>query len=947
MQNLFFTCLLVIFTALSSTQSLAQIVETEPPFPRSDDSVTIFFDATQGNGGLIGEDQVYMHTGVITNLSGPGEWRYVVGNWGTDDSRVKMTKVGEDLHKLSYHIRSFYGVPPSEEILELAFVFRNVDGSREGKTASGGDIFIPVYDQFDGLVAIFNSTPPGGGILNPGSVYQVEVLVSDMAEIELRLNDSLIATSSETILQTEVEFNESGDFTLEFTAWNETDTVTGVQNLTVLPTAPVQAKFPDTLVHGINHVDDSTVVFGLYAPGKEHVFLIGDFNDWSVDSEYMLAIDSLEDVWWVELTGLEPETEYAFQYLVDGRIRVADPYCEKVLDPHHDQFIPESTYPDLKPYPHGKTEGIVGVFKPRRDEYDWQVTDFERPAVEDLVVYELLVRDFSEERNYQVVIDSLDYLKRLGVNAIELLPVNEFEGNISWGYNPSFHMALDKFYGRPEDLKSLIDEAHARGMAVIVDIVLNHAFSQSPLCQLYWDDQNFRPSPDNPWLNVTARHPFNVGYDFNHESEATQYWADRIMTYWIEEYNIDGYRFDLSKGFTQNFTTDVGEWSEYDASRIALLKRMSDVIREVDEDFYIILEHFAVDEEERELSDEGMIMWGNMHHNYKQSAMSFSGSNFRRVSWKERGFNEPHLIGYMESHDEERLIYENLEFGNSGSGGYDIRELPTALRRMELVSTFFYPVPGPKMLWQFGEFGYDYSIFHCPDGTVSEDCKLDIKPTAWEYLEMPERQRLLQITSALIHLRQEHDVFRTDDFEMDVGARFWKRIRLFGDDMNVNIVGNFDVENRVINPQFPHEGMWYEFFTGDSVLVEDVNATFMMDPGEYRLYTTERLTPPEITTSIGFNPSFNDIELNLYPNPGTGKDLLLEFELEKSSPVHIRLQDINGRILNTADLGQLSAGKNSIQAAQYFRNELSASGMYFITLMSESGMAVRKFQLQR
>ncbi|TVR87971.1 MAG: T9SS C-terminal target domain-containing protein, partial [Saprospirales bacterium] len=103
----------------------------------------------------------------------------------------------------------------------------------------------------------------------------------------------------------------------------------------------------------------------------------------------------------------------------------------------------------------------------------------------------------------------------------------------------------------------------------------------------------------------------------------------------------------------------------------------------------------------------------------------------------------------------------------------------------------------------------------------------------------------------------------------------------------------------------------------------------------------------EIMTSIGFNPSFNDIELNLYPNPGTGKDLQLEFELEKSSPVHIRLQDINGRILNTADLGQLPAGKNNIQATQYFRNDLSSPGIYFITLMSEDGMAVRKFQLQR
>ncbi|TVR79307.1 MAG: hypothetical protein EA409_09360 [Saprospirales bacterium] len=923
----------------------AQIITIDPPFPRSDDTITVFFDATQGNGGLMGVDQVYAHTGVITNLSGPGEWRYVIGNWGTDDPRVKMTKVDDNLHKLSYHVRSFYGVPAGEDILELAFVFRNVNGSQEGKTETGGDIFTPLYDNFSGLIAIFNSQPPGGGILPIGAEYPIEIVASDSAQIELSLNDSIIATGFGLELSTVFTFDEGGDYILSFSAYNDSDSVFDSQSILVLPGETQTAPFPEDMVHGLNHLNDSSILFGLYAPGKESVFLLGDFNDWKPGMDYLLKFDPGQNVWWIELSGLEPEMEYAFQYLVDGSIRIADPYSEMVLDPAHDPFIPESTFPNLKPYPHGKTNGIVGVFKPRRDVYDWQITDFKRPAVEDLVIYELLVRDFSEERNFQAVIDSLDYLQRLGVNAIELLPVNEFEGNISWGYNPSFHMALDKFYGRPEDLKRLIDEAHARGMAVIIDIVLNHAFSQSPLCQLYWDAQNFRPAPDNPWLNVTARHPFNVGYDFNHESEATQYWVDRIMRYWIEEYNIDGYRFDLSKGFTQNFTTDVGAWSEYDADRIRLLKRMSDVIREIDEDFYMILEHFAVDEEERELSDAGMLMWGNMHFNYKQAAMSFSGSNFSRVSHKQRGFNDPHLIGYMESHDEERLMYENLEFGNSGSDGYDIRKLPTALRRMELVNTFLYTVPGPKMLWQFGEFGYDYSIFYCPGGGVSQDCKLDIKPTAWEYLEEPERQRLFQVTSALIHLKLNHDVFRTDDFEMDVGARFWKRIRLFGDDMNVNVLGNFDVERRDINPIFPHTGMWYEFFSGDSILIENINMPLNMEPGEYRIYTTVKLDKPDITTSAGFIPSLQDLELTLFPNPAGNEPIYLEFALESAGPAYLRLQDASGRTIGNYNFSWLPAGPHNISIGDYLRMPMDKGGMYFISILTEEGMAVRKLKV--
>ncbi|MCB0681020.1 MAG: hypothetical protein KDC32_08815, partial [Saprospiraceae bacterium] len=177
--------------------------------------------------------------------------------------------------------------------------------------------------------------------------------------------------------------------------------------------------------------------------------------------------------------------------------------------------------------------------------------------------------------DYTTLIDTLDYLQNLGINAIELMPVQEFEGNISWGYNPSFHMALDKYYGPVNEFKRFIDSCHARGMAVILDVVYNHAFGQCPLVQLYFDG---KPTPESPYFNVDATHPFNVGYDFNHESEATRRYIDQVMTYWLEEFRVDGFRFDLSKGFTQvNNPDDVGAWGQYDASRIAILKHYADV----------------------------------------------------------------------------------------------------------------------------------------------------------------------------------------------------------------------------------------------------------------------------------------------------------------------------------------------------------------------------------
>ena len=449
--------------------------------------------------------------------------------------------------------------------------------------------------------------------------------------------------------------------------------------------------------------------------------MIGEFNNWEIDPTYQMKISPDGNHYWLQLENLEAGKEYAFQYLVDGFIKIGDPYTEKVLDPWNDSFIPETTYPNLKSYPAGKTTDIVSIFQTAQTPYVWTATDYERPDQTNLVVYELLIRDFLGSRSYKDLTDTLDYLERLGVNAIELMPIMEFEGNNSWGYNTSYHFAPDKYYGTEEDLKRFIDEAHKRGIAVILDMVLNHVFGQSPLVRMY-------PDLDlSPYHNKIARHPFNVGFDFNHESEATQYYVDRVNEYWLTEYKFDGYRFDLSKGFTQvDSGSDVGAWGQRDESRIALLKRMADKLWEVDPTAYIILEHFADNSEEKELADYGMMLWGHSNHDYSEAAMGNS-SNLTSVSYKARSFNEPHLVSYMESHDEERVMFRVLNNGNS-SGDYDTRDFETAIERAKMAATFFFPVPGPKLLWQFGEVGYDYSINRCTDGTINNDCRLSDNP---------------------------------------------------------------------------------------------------------------------------------------------------------------------------------------------------------------------------
>ncbi|MEL7376396.1 MAG: alpha-amylase family glycosyl hydrolase, partial [Bacteroidota bacterium] len=618
---------------------------------------------------------------------------------------------------------------------------------------------------------------------------------------------------------------------------------------------------------------------------------------------------------WIDLENIQVEN-LLFQYLVDYDMQIADPHSTLVLDPFNDPFISEETFAGIPDYPQGGS-GNVSWVRMDPPEYEWQVNDFEPVDEEDLVVYELLIRDYLDEHSFSAVLDTLDYLSRLGINAIEFMPLNEFEGNISWGYNPSFHMGLDKYYGSPEDFKALVDACHARGIAVIVDVVFNHAFSQSPLAQLWWDQENFRPREDNPYLNVEPKHPFNVGYDFNHESSHTQRYVKRAIRYFLEEYRVDGYRFDLSKGFTQtDYGDNVGLWSSYDAERIAIIKDYADELWSVNPNAYMILEHLAVPQEEDELAQygNGMYFWSgfNPHDSYMQSAMGYaSNSNLSSGLSENRGFTGNNLISYIESHDEERLIFKTTEFGNS-SGGYNTQDLSTGLDRSELAAVFFYTLPGPKMLWQFGELGYGFSINQCPGGGIDPNCRVDPKPIRWDYRDDPDRQDLYNTIRSLLFLRNSYGTFHTDNIDYQLDGLV-KRVHLEHPDFDAAVLGNFDVVTRQISDPFPSAGTWYDYFTGESVEITNPSASRSFEPGEYKLYLSEPIDPPagglgttsvEVVSPAQFN-------LVLSPNPTDGP-LRVSFDLQERETISIQLVDVSGRVVGTSHESFLPSGAHVV-----------------------------------
>ena len=769
--------IIIIFIFLLVYQfGTTQIIQISPAFPTVNDVVTIHYNAYQGNGGLVGVTPVYTHTGIVTQSGLPSSWSYVQGNWGQADTNVLMTDLGNNIHEIVIDIDQYYGFPNGTNVAKLAFVFRNSDGSLEGKTATMGDIFYPIYPINGGFqAAIFK--PYSDLLVNLNDTISISGQSNSNATLQLFDNGVLVAdTTNTTVIEKDIIVNSSGDHQIILVADDGTTILRDTVNYVVIPALNLVDP-PNGLVDGINYINDSTVTLKFYAPEKTTVNLIGDHNNWMVNSSSFMSLSTDSSYWWKTISGLNPAEKYTYQYLIDGVIKIADPLSPLILDPNNDANIGSFNYPNPIPYPSNYTNGFVTVMEPGKTAYNWTNNNFTPPDNKDLIIYELLVRDFVSTHSYQTLIDTLDYLAELGVNAIELMPPGEFENNESWGYNPSFHMALDKYYGTPEHFKAFVDSCHGRGIAVINDIVFNQAFGQSPMVNLYWDALNNRPAANNPWFNEVCPHPpYCWGYDFDHSSDATKNFMDRVNHYWLDEYHIDGFRFDFTKGFSNNS-------NNYDNDRINLLKRMADTIWSKHPNTYIILEHWADNSEEKILANYGMMLWGNVTYGYQESGMGYTSNS--DLSWgvyKHRSWTNPHLITYMESHDEERIMYKNITYGNT-NGTQNAKNPLLALERTEALAVLMLTTPGPKMIWQFGEIGYDISI--------DFPCRVCNKPILWNYFTENSRKRLYDVYKASIELRKSHPVFTGDDFTYSLNGAV-KSLKLNDPSMNAVVIVNND-----------------------------------------------------------------------------------------------------------------------------------------------------------
>lgn len=408
-------------------------------------------------------------------------------------------------------------------------------------------------------------------------------------------------------------------------------------------------------------------------------------------------------------------------------------------------------------------------------------------------------------------------------------------------------------------------------------------------------------------------------------------------------------RFDLSKGFTQvNNINDVGAWSRRDDSRIAILKEMTDKIWAKHPDTYIILEHFADNEEETILANytnadqtNSIMLWGNMHGSFETNIKGNNGANIDWASHTTRGWNQPGVVAFMESHDEERQMYAALNGGSPVGGANTV---PVATRRIAAANALLYTIPGPKMLWQFGELGYDYSINYCINTGTNGDCRIDRKPIRWDYTEDADRWSLYQMTSEIIKLRTKYEVFQTATVTIGGENNLAKYVKLINknfvespttpEQMNVITVANLDVTSRQIVPKFPHTGTWYNYLTEETLNVTNENQSITLSAGSFGIYTDVNLNEPIVSSAAD---ELLRASISLFPNPAQDQ-LQVSLENEVKGSVELRVVDLLGK-----EITSVKAQKKVAQLSQSIDIAHLPSGMYILQIITSEGKAGKPF----
>ncbi|NJL86974.1 MAG: alpha-amylase [Leptolyngbyaceae cyanobacterium SM1_1_3] len=545
----------------------------------------------------------------------------------------------------------------------------------------------------------------------------------------------------------------------------------------------------------------NSIEFKLLAPYNKAAALTGSFSDWEE-----IPMEKGEGGYFRTQVNLEDGT-YQYKFRVQSKswffeddewVTITDPYATDIDN--------------------ASQNGVVRLKDGERivDTYAWQHDENPLPPDHQLIIYEMHVGDFSGGEDdpyprgcYKHVVEKLDYLCELGITAIELMPIKEYPGDYSWGYNPRYFFAPESSYGSTDELKKLIDECHGRGIRVLMDGIYNHSESECPLTQIdhdYW----YHHSPKDEEYNWGPEFNYEF-YDENYDRFPARQFSGDAIRFWIEEYHTDGIRFDAAKQIG-NF--DFLGWVVSQAETWSGPKP-----------FYNVAEYLP---DNPGVTGVDGPMDGVWHYSFYFTLRDqlcddqFDLEKLKDVlDCRRQGYTGAvNVVNFLSNHDHDHLLAE--------LGDRQILD-DAAFKRARLGAVLLMTAVGLPMLWMGEEFGeYKHKTI--------EPNKID-----WTLLKNDSNRNLLEYYKGLIALRKQNHALYGENIEFfheDPEGRIFAYTRWNDEGSRVAVVVNFS-DNFLSDytfPNFPADGTWHEWTGNYDVEVQDGHLTTDLAEFEAKVY---------------------------------------------------------------------------------------------------------------
>jgi|FLOH01.1.fsa_nt_gi 1,4-alpha-glucan branching enzyme len=660
------------------------------------------------------------------------------------------------------------------------------------------------------------------------------------------------------------------------------------------------APVPDGLTYGQN-ISSSGVTNLIYAPAQSVVLAL--ITQAGVVGETSAAIpmnraSETSDIWWMQsnLSAGDYDLEYV---LIDGR-RISDPYSVEVIN--------------------DRTRFHIGATP-----FTWTDQEFERPAKDTMIIYELHLDDYaamgSGNGRFSHLINRLDHLQSLGINAIELMPVMEFPGERSWGYNPTHYGAVESTYGTPDEFKALVNEAHNRGISILLDVVWNHVNSSGPLWQI---QPNFALNPYcKDWTDLRPNETQNSYgmIDLDHFTDEMQEHVRIIQQRWIEEFHVDGYRYDFTRGIGWDMAQPdygilgwVTAMNNFDPSLMQIAEHLPAdpyliANSQLDAGWHDSFRDRLYDEAYSPISLETMREQVIKLREYSNTGSSYS--------------NRTQAIKSIVTHDEQSLIMEMVQWGGV--------PLTIALQRDKLYSAMTFTSLGVPMMWQGQELGMK-------SGWVGGDNdKLSYRPMDWSLLDTERGQSHLALYKQLITLRKHNPAMWRGAYQ-DLWRYTTERVIVWGFNDTffsgrgdqVTIIANFSGSSQTVqNVPFMSAGDWHNYIDpANSLTTADGNYGELTIPAYGMMIFTNYIYPNDAQKSIQ-NP--NSFELKgLYPNP-FNQSIAIEYNIPSEAlSLRLDIYNLRGEIVYSKSENTNFRNKKIMWKGLDLYGNSVPSGLYFV-----------------